>query len=173
MAADRQLGANFWLREFPCWEIASEADVAGLAETVRDRLQPARNEFGRLVPTSWRWWSKGCVPRVGAHADARTVDFVPQDAPIPAVHAWMAANVAYGEVIDEFNHIHVTAPGVGDPQGPEALIGSRATGFVAVDPTVGFPGGAGTFQKPFRLPGLVATAAPAGGLPGWPLAGSD
>ena len=159
MAPDRQLSANFWLHEFPCYEHATEADVAFLQETVDQRLQPTRDRFGRIVPTSWRWWRRHCTPREGAHGDPGTVDIVPLDAPIPEVHRWMAAHVPYGEVIDEFDHIHITRPGVGDPHGPEALVGDRASGFVAVDPTVGFPGGEGTYGRPFDLPGLTVSVA--------------
>lgn len=167
MATDRQLGPNFWLHEFPCWELATDAEVALLQEAVRDRLQPARTRWGRIQPTSWTRWRTGCVPRTGAHADAGTVDFVPLDAPIPEVHAWMAANTPYGELIDEFDHIHATRPGVGDPHGPEALVGTRATGFREVDPNVGFPDGSGTWGRPFELPGITVTAARFPAWLGW------
>jgi len=79
MATDRQLSANFWLHEFPCWSRASEDDVARLKETVQRVLQPFRSHVGvPVVPTSWKWWTAGCTPRTGAHAGGGTVDF---DAP--------------------------------------------------------------------------------------------
>lgn len=68
MATDRQLSANFWLHEFPCYQKATEAQVGRLKETVQRVLQPFRNYIGRpVVPTSWMWWSSGCVPRVKSH----------------------------------------------------------------------------------------------------------
>lgn len=87
MIADRQLSANFWLHEFPEWEKATEADVARLKSTVQQVLQPTRNRWGRVRPTSWRWWSGG-VPRDGAHRHGGTVDFVTLDAPMREVASW-------------------------------------------------------------------------------------
>jgi len=86
---DRQLSRNFWLREFPCWERATDADVAELQQTVARVLQPARDTFGRIKPTSWRWWSSGCTPRTGAHEHGGTVDVVPLDADPFTVFEWM------------------------------------------------------------------------------------
>lgn len=117
MATDRQLSRDFWLHEFPCWQEATEADVARLSETVSLILQPVRRQFGAVVPTSWKWWRGGCTPRTGAHGDAGTVDFVTPDADLREVFNWMAVNIvatgSVGELIFERDHIHVTRWGVG------------------------------------------------------------
>lgn len=118
MATDRKLARDFWLHEFPCWEVATEADVARLQETVDLILQPVRREFdSKLVPSSWKWWRGGCTPRSGAHGDAGTVDFVMPEEDLREVFDWMAvhlvSNGTIGELIYERDHIHVTRWGVG------------------------------------------------------------
>lgn len=173
MARDRKLAPNFWLHEFPCWELATEADVSELARTVRNVLQPARERWGRIVPTSWSWWKSGCTPRTGAHGHPGSVDFVPLDTPVPTVHRWAAKALAgsYGEIIDERDHIHVTAPGIGAPlSAPQVLVEPSEGVYVSVDPDAGFPGGWGSFGRPFELEGLTVS------VPGrspwvWALAG--
>lgn len=93
MATDRQLSANFWLREFPGWENATEEDVARLRPTVSRVLQPLRSHMGVPVrPTSWKWWSSG-VPRKGSHAHGGTVDFVVADGLTPEAFEWGAQHL--------------------------------------------------------------------------------
>lgn len=90
MARDRQLSADFWLREFPGWEEATEDDVARLQPTVARVLQPIRSAFGVPVrPTSWMRWSSGEL-RTGSHAHGGTVDFVVGDGRTPEVFEWGA-----------------------------------------------------------------------------------
>lgn len=89
MAADTQLGGNFWLHEFPGWQLATDADVERLRVSVARVLQPARARFGRLRPTSWMRWSNGEL-RTGAHAHGGTLDFVALDAPTRDVFEWGA-----------------------------------------------------------------------------------
>lgn len=127
MATDRQLSRHFWLHEFPGWEQATEEEVERLRSTVIEPiLQPTRDRWGVIWPSSWTHWRSG-RRRTGAHADGGAVDFVPRDAPIPVVHAWMAANLRdrIGELIDERDHIHVTRWGLG------------GRGQVLVEPTEG------------------------------------
>lgn len=78
MALDRRLSANFWLHEFTGWERATEAQVRELEETVARVLQPIRNRFGKVIPTSWIAWSSGEL-RDGSHAEGGTVDFIVGD----------------------------------------------------------------------------------------------
>lgn len=87
MASDRSLSGNFALHEFEGWERASETQVEALQETVARVLQPIRNRFGRVRPTSWLYWSDG-TPRTGAHAQGGTVDFVTPDADLWEVFEW-------------------------------------------------------------------------------------
>lgn len=76
MIADRQLAADFWLNEAPCWWLATESQVAKLEETVARVAQPIRRAFGPTYITSWLWWSGGCAPRDGVHAFGGTIDLV-------------------------------------------------------------------------------------------------
>lgn len=85
---DRQLARDFWLHEFPCWKQATEANVERLQETVARVLQPIRNRWGPVVPTSWMWWSADCIPRTGSHARGGTVDFVTPEADLWEVFKW-------------------------------------------------------------------------------------
>lgn len=87
MASDRILAGNFWLHEFSGWEQATEADVAALQETAQRVLQPVRQRFGKVVPSSWLYWSDG-TPRTGAHAYGGTVDFVTPNADLREVWEW-------------------------------------------------------------------------------------
>lgn len=87
-AAGFSLGSNFVLGEFPCWERATTDDVANLQRTVTWVLQPVRNRWGPVVPTSWKWWRSGCTPREGSHAQGGTVDFVTPEANMRAVFDW-------------------------------------------------------------------------------------
>lgn len=90
MAADRQLSRNFWLHEAPCFWKASELQVERLQETVARVCQPLRNQFGPVLITSWLWWSDGCLPRTGAHAQGGTVDLV---IPGHTLEAWEWGNI--------------------------------------------------------------------------------
>lgn len=87
--ADRQLSNNFWLHEFPGWDhpLTNERDVARLRESVQRVLQPIRNEFGPVVPTSWMRWSDGSA-RDGSHAHGGTVDFQTPSASLRDVASW-------------------------------------------------------------------------------------
>lgn len=88
MAADRKLSRDFWLREFPGWRRATEADVAALHETVIRVLQPIRDAMGVPVrPSSWMWWSDG-TPRTGSHTQPGTVDFVVDDGKTNEAFVW-------------------------------------------------------------------------------------
>lgn len=109
-----RLSRNFDLEEFPCWERSTPAERAGLEELARTVLQPVRDRWGPVVPTSWGWWRNGCAPRTGDHA-AGAVDFVPLHATTRQVARWMGENLhgRFGKVLDEHDHIHVTPPGVG------------------------------------------------------------
>lgn len=88
-----RLGQSFTLREFPCWEKATAADLAALTATVNNVLQPVRNRWGAVVPSSWKWWRSGCTPRTGAHAGGGTVDFVTPGADLRSVFNWGVANL--------------------------------------------------------------------------------
>lgn len=154
MAEDRRLSRNFVLREFSGWERATEQQVAKLYRIVREVLQPARDAWGAIRPTSWLR-STGS----GAHRDGDAVDFVPMQADIPPVHRWIAANRAgaFGELIDERNHIHVTSPGVGG--WGEVLVEPTEGEYAAVDdPTAERPSN-GAPAWWYELPGLTATVA--------------
>lgn len=87
MAVDRKLSANFSLHEFSGWEQATETQVARLEETVVRVLQPTRNRWGAVHPTSWLRWSDGTL-RSGAHRAGGTVDFTTPNAPMREVASW-------------------------------------------------------------------------------------
>ena len=112
---DRQLSRDFRLSEWPCWELASAVEVAQLQQLTRDVLQPARDRWGAIRPTSWRWWRDGCRPRTGDHA-AGAVDVVPLAASTREVARWLGEHRhgRFGRVLDEGDHLHITPPGVGD-----------------------------------------------------------
>ncbi len=143
LVTDQALTRNFWLHEFPVWWKASPQQVARLRAQLSRFWQPLRGRVGALVPTSWMWSKTSGRPRTGGHADPGTVDAVPLSAVVQfqmanektqlgdhvaaraheargqelvsAAHAWAAANLpgTFGELIDERDHIHTTAPGVG------------------------------------------------------------
>ncbi len=119
MAKDRQLSRDFWLREFPGWEIATEDEVQRLAILVSMVLQPARRVWGQLKPTSWLRRGDS-----GTHGTGDGVDFIPLDATTTAVHQWIATYLpgSFGELILEPNnkavggggaHVHVSNWGHG------------------------------------------------------------
>ena len=96
MAADRQLSRNFWLREFPGWEEATEEDVQAAAETVALVLQPIRSELGSPVRvTSWKWWSSG-EARTGSHSHGGTVDFVADNGRTLEAFEWASSRLVPG-----------------------------------------------------------------------------
>jgi hypothetical protein len=119
VAADRQLSRDFWLREFPGWESATEKQIGRLEMLVTMILQPARRVHGKLQPTSWlRPGAKS------AHATGDAVDFVALETSNATVHEWIATFLpgAFGELILEPNnravggggaHVHVTNWGYG------------------------------------------------------------
>lgn len=182
MASDRQLARNFWLHEFPCYELADERQVEALQETVARVLQPARDRFGRIKPTSWLWWSDGCTPRDGAHdpdgPHPGTVDFVALDAPTRDVWEWGRDAILPAGYIgrwiyeprfeDELGrkiqgeHVHA-APraammALGRPE-IQALEETEPGVYVFAEGTApggGFPSGEGSYGDPIRLPGLTA-----------------
>ena len=140
---DQRLTRSFQLHEFPGWWMATPQQVARLRAQLSRFWQPLRNHVGAIVPTSWMWSKTSGRPRTGAHADPGTVDAVPLSAVaqfqmadeksplgqtdaasahrrrgrelISAAHAWAARSLpgTFGELIDERDHIHATAPGVG------------------------------------------------------------
>lgn len=92
--------------------------------------QPVIDRFGRVYFTSWRYWvSSGCQEaRTGDHSHAGTVDAVAASASSGELHRWIgenlrdaAGNPLWGSLIDERNHVHLTAPGVGTSGAPEYL----------------------------------------------------
>jgi hypothetical protein len=113
MAADAQLSPDFWLHEWPCYELMTADQVAGALEATAAHLQPLRDRFGRIKVTSGHFWRFGCIPRAGAHAVPGTVDYVPLDAPLRDVFDYAVANLrpTFGTLIFERDHIHRTAPG--------------------------------------------------------------
>lgn len=108
-----RLSSNFRLSEFEGWDVASTRQLDNLEALVTGLLQPARDVFGYVDPSSWL--RSAAEDPSGAHRTGAAVDFVPLEAPIPVVHRWMAEQLAggFGELIDEGDHIHVTLPGVG------------------------------------------------------------
>ena len=180
MNPDRRLSLNFWLREFSGWETATALQLQRLEELVRTLLQPIRNRWGRIVPTSWVRWHDG-RPRTGDHADGGTVDFVPLDAGLEEVWEWTRLNLpaAYGVLIleppetslnGETGHIHATRPGLRGRQG-DAYVEVEEGVYADAGPGVGFPDGSGLYGDPIELPGLrVSVAGP--GRWAWLMAGA-
>lgn len=143
LAPEQRLTRSFKLHEFPLWWLASPKQVALLRAQLSRFWQPLRDRVGAMVPTSWMWSRATGRPRTGAHSDPGTADMVPRSAVVQAqlatekrrggdwegarahelrgqeliseAHAWAAANLpgTFGELIDERDHIHATAPGVG------------------------------------------------------------
>ena len=159
-APGEQGDSNFSLHEFPGWENATEAQVGILElEAVRSFLQPVRDRWGVIRPSSWMRWRDG-RPRTGAHADPGTVDFVPAAASIPVVFQWIrSSGLPYGKLIDERDHIHRTRPGTqGATQ--EAYVEYAEGSYASADVVeAGFPDGAGTWGRPVELPGLSVSVA--------------
>jgi len=166
---DQQLSSSFWLHEFPCWELATSEDVERLKETCARVLQPVRNRFGKVVPTSWKWWSSGCTPRTGSHSAGGTVDFITPDADLWEVFEWGATYLLPSGYIGRWiyepqtpqqgEHIHM-APrrdqlevfGRGDIQALQELPNGNQYAYAFYDTTEG------TFLDPYTLDPLVVRA---------------
>jgi len=177
---DTQLSSKFWLHEFPCWQGATPEEVEKLRETVTRVLQPIRNKFGKVTPTSWMWWSSGCTPRTGAHAGGGTVDFVTPDADLWEVFQWGATYLLPSGYIGRWiyepdtpqqgEHIHM-APrsdmldiyGKGDIQALQELPNGNQYAYAFYDSTKG------TFLDPYSLDPIIVRAG-AGGSWWWALA---
>lgn len=188
MVADRQLSANFRLSRMPCWERASEDDVARLRETVARVLQPARDRWGAIVVSSWRWWRDGCTPRSGAHAGGGTVDIVPFGAPAPQVFEWLrryivpagyVGRLIYepdwwrdggdepagpGDVKVQGEHIHI-APrrdmaDAGLPDDVGVYEETQPGSYAYVGPGPVWGGHTGAWGDPIPIEGFVATVSP-------------
>lgn len=199
MATDRQLARNFWLHEFPCYREASERQVDALEETVARVLQPARDRWGRIRPTSWLWWSSGCTPRDGAHDPGGphpgTVDFVALDADTREVWEWGRHNILPAGYVGRWiyepefrdaegrkiqgEHVHAAPRAAMIPLGHaeiQALEETEPDVYVFADwspdqtPDGGLPSGRGTYGDPIELPGLTASAGRSWW--GWILAGA-
>lgn len=114
-------------RDFELWEFADrshrELTLEEEAKAKRHavmHLQPARREVGRIRITSFV--RTGSAIGGGTHANGDGVDIVPLDTSMDALFAWYLRNPwAYGQVIHEGDHLHVTLPGVRGKQG-EVLI---------------------------------------------------
>lgn len=108
LGAAHRLGPNFRLGEFSGWAASSGAQVENLRRLVTTVLQPIRDRFGPVRPTSWiRYNSR-------AHETGGAADFVVDGVPTPVVFWWaLGQQLPIGEFIDERNHIHATIPGVG------------------------------------------------------------
>ncbi len=141
MATDTQLSRHFRLSSFPCWELATPADALNLRWTVLNLLQPTADRWGPLTVTSWRRWTRNdCADlRTGDHADAGTVDFVPQRATVEQVWNWMGGELRgkYGSLINERDHIHVTRPGVGVAPGTSEFLYEPTEGVYVASPLPG------------------------------------
>lgn len=142
---------NFVLEEWPCWKNATAADVIVMRWVAVNVLQPARNRFGAIRITSWKYWARSDCrePRTGDHADAGTLDFVPLEAPIMDVFRWIGANLRgrYGSLIYERDHIHYTRPGIGVRQGETEFL---------IEPTEGVYK---AIALPLSTAGIVAVVA--------------
>lgn len=176
--ADRQLSKHFWLHEAPCWEHASETDVAKLQETAARVLQPVRNVFGPVYITSWKWWRDGCEPRTGTHAQGGTVDFVVSGGRTEDAWRWGNTHLMPSGYIGRWiyepdgpsqnEHIHM-APradrmalkGDGSIKSLRELPNGDMYVFQSWE--------AGTFVNPYRLEGITAYAT--AGIPWWLAAG--
>ena len=118
MAQDRRLSRNFELAEFPCYQQATEAQVAALQETVARVLQPARDRWGPIVPTSWMWWSDGCRPRSGPHGvSGGTVDFVALESDTRDVWEWGKQYLLPSGYIGRWIYEPARGPDADQPQG--------------------------------------------------------
>jgi len=175
MASDRQLSANFWLHEFPCWEVAIEGDVTRLRETVQRVLQPFRSHVGvPVIPTSWKWWRSGCTLRDGAHGQAGTVDFdapALSDSQLDAAFTWGVVNLLpagyLGRWIIESNvpgvqgrHIHAAPRDDMVAYGGPGDIGAYREGppgtYTPAAAAGDFGGHSGAYGDPIPLEGITA-----------------
>jgi hypothetical protein len=184
MATDRQLSRDFWLREFSGWQDATELEVGRLHETVARVLQPVRDRWGPVIPTSWLRWSDGSR-RTGAHGVGGTVDFVTPSSPMRDVWEWGRVEILPAGYVgrwiyeptfpgEQREHIHVA------PRDDMAAaygrfdVGAYEETSPGVYVLVGGPGpsggggggGSGAYGDPYVLPGLTATV----GHRWWPLA---
>lgn len=142
LVPDRELTAHFWLHEFPVWWLATPYQVAELRGQLTRFWEPLRAHTGALTPTSWMYWSSG-AQRVRGHSHPGTLDMVPSraiayfqqaedqarlgnvaaaevhrragESMVSDAHRWAADRLKgmFGELIDERDHLHVTAPGIG------------------------------------------------------------
>lgn len=176
---DRQLTSRFWLHEFPCWERATIQDVARLQVTAARVLQPIRNRWGKVIPTSWMWWADECDPRTGAHSFGGSVDFVTPRADMWKVFQWGATYLlpsgyigrwiyepervdGEGNVI-QGEHIHmapredmIALNGRGDIQALRETDDGQEVVFAYYDGT------RGTMMDPYTMEPLVITAKRSG-----------
>ena len=126
MALDRQLSRNFWLREFPGWERASEEDAQAAAETVARVLQPVRTALGVPVRvTSWMWWSNGTA-RTGAHSQPGTIDFVADDGLTFDAFEWANINLVPAGYIGRLIYEPARSAAEGIRQGEHVHMAPRA-----------------------------------------------
>lgn len=116
MARDRKIGRHFWLHEFPGWELATDADVAHLERTVAMVLDPVRDAFGPVYPSSWTTWSDG-TPRSGAHSHPGTVDFVVAGDRTRAAWEWGADYLVPLGYVGRWIYEPERDPDAGVPQG--------------------------------------------------------
>ncbi len=173
MADDQQLSKNFWLREFPGWERATDLNVAKAQETVARVLQPIRNQFGAVQVSSWIWWSDGSR-RTGSHGQGGTVDFYVGAGLTEEAWKWGNTHLMPAGYIGRWiyepqtpnqgEHIHMA---------PRADM-VKAFGDGRIQSLRKLPSGdtfvfqewaEGTYGNPYQLPGFVATAR--AGIPWW------
>lgn len=166
MPTDRKVGHWFWLHEFPCWWLASSSQIAALEETAARVLDPIRSRWGKVVPTSWLWWSDGCTPRTGSHGQTGgTVDFVTPEANMRDVYEWGRRELLPSGYVGRWiyepattaqnEHIHMATredmrlayPGEPDKHRILALVETPGGGYVLSEEVT-----------PIGLPGLTATA---------------
>lgn len=113
MTGDIQLSRNFTLSEFVAvsHRALTENEVARAREHVALHLQPARRELGAIRVTSFV--RAGDRIGGGTHGDGAGVDIVPVVASIDDLFAWYKRHPwAFGQVIHEGDHLHVTLPGI-------------------------------------------------------------
>lgn len=113
---DRRLSANFWLHEFTGWQDATDAQVRRLEETASRVLQPIRNKFGKVTPTSWVSWRSG-APRTGSHAFGGTVDFVVDGGRTREAFEWGARYLVPAGYIGRWIYEPDRSAAEGQPQG--------------------------------------------------------
>ena len=113
---DRRLSADFWLHEFTGWQDATDAQVRRLEETVSRVLQPLRNRFGKVTPTSWVSWRSG-APRTGSHAFGGTVDFVVDGGRTREAFEWGARYLVPAGYIGRWIYEPDRSAAEGHPQG--------------------------------------------------------